>query len=135
MLQAQVTPAASICCLLPSAFLLLSTTIDMDMCSLCRRRSCLHYAAGAGHTRCINLLLTEFVAIMQPAAGQQQQQTDGQQAQQQRRRLVLLPEASVEDSIRGTTSFVDLRTRTGFSALHYAAFWGFLGVGLESRLA
>jgi hypothetical protein len=48
---------------------------------------------------------------------------------------VLLPEASVEDSIRGTTSFVDLRTRTGFSALHYAAFWGFLGVGLESRLA
>jgi hypothetical protein len=24
-------------------------------------------------------------------------------------------------------SFVDLRTRTGFSALHYATFWGFLG--------
>lgn len=24
-------------------------------------------------------------------------------------------------------SFVDLRTRTGFSALHYATFWGFIG--------
>lgn len=26
-----------------------------------------------------------------------------------------------------TCSFVDLRTRTGFSALHYATFWGFIG--------
>jgi hypothetical protein len=74
-------------------------------------RSCLHYAAGAGHTRCINLLLNEFVAIMTraapPAGQQQQQQADGQPQQQQQQRLVLLPEASMEDSIRGMTRYVE----------------------------
>jgi hypothetical protein len=92
----------------------------------------LHYAAGAGHARCINILLNEFVAVTQPAPAnrqqQQQQQQDAQQPQAQpEQRLVLLPEASVKDSVGVTTSFVNLRTRTGFSALHYATFWGFLG--------
>lgn len=76
---------------------------------MCLCRSCLHYAAGAGHTRCINLLLNEFVAIMTPAAPpagqQQQQQTEG--TPQQQRRLVLLPEAAMEDSIRGMTRCVE----------------------------
>jgi hypothetical protein len=78
------------------------------------------------------MLLNEFVAVMQPAPAnqqqQQQQQQDAQQPQAQpAQRLVLLPEANVKDSMGGTTSFVDLRTRTGFSALHYATFWGFQG--------
>jgi len=64
-------------------------------------RSCLHYAAGAGHTRCINMLLNQFVTVLQPvaqAAAEQQPQLQRQQQQ-----LVLLSEAVVQDSYRGTT--------------------------------
>jgi hypothetical protein len=168
----------------------------LRLCAACLHRSCLHYAAGAGHARCINILLNEFVCVSQPAPASQQQPDQPQQ-----QRLVLLPEATLKDSIRGMTrwvlavsrclknqqgchrkgiagqpahtshtcgpsgsksltclplvflsvllllvclcvrcvrcavfclrSFVDLRTRTGFSALHYATFWGFLGEWVE----
>ena len=65
------------------------------------RRSCLHYAAGAGHARCINLLVNSFVAVLQPGPRPAQQQQQGQQPEPQQ--LVLLPEARVMDSIRGVT--------------------------------
>lgn len=65
-------------------------------------RSCLHYAAGAGHARCINILLNEFVCVSQPVPASQQQQ----QEQPQQQRLVLLPEATLKDSIRGMTRWV-----------------------------
>ncbi|WIA17784.1 hypothetical protein OEZ85_009297 [Tetradesmus obliquus] len=88
-----------------------------DPLLLCKatRRSCLHYAAAAGHVSCVNVLLNEFRTL-------RVQQSNGSSS------LVPLQAARVRDGVEGYTKFVDLRTTTGFSALHYTAFWGHTAV-------
>ncbi|KAF8055395.1 XBAT31 [Scenedesmus sp. PABB004] len=89
--------------------LLLAEGADPLLLDKPTRRSCLHYAALAGHANCVNALLNEFATV--PVPGQEG-------------REVLLHSALLRDGVGGTSKFVDLRSSSGFSPLHYAAFWG-----------
>jgi ankyrin repeat protein len=83
--------------------------------------------------RAVHALLNHGYTASQPAQQPQQARDGGgaspspQAAGRAQQRIVLLQDATLPDGHRGAASFVDLRTRTGLSALHYAAFWGSTG--------